>query len=221
MNPKLLGATTLFAAFAILTATQSSHAGTVAVDLATFNAETVGQTTTNFDGYTVQDPSGYDGFTNPASITVNGITFTASSPFLNINDPSIYGTTGNVITNSYPPGGDFDTLTITLGSNVTAFGVDFASSVNLVSFALNNGFTQTVGASTDYSAPGFVGFVSTQPFNVITLSIASPEGWEVADVVTASATPLPAALPLFASGLGGLGLLGWRRKRKAAAVAAA
>ena len=33
-----------------------------------------------------------------------------------------------------------------------------------------------------------------------------------------SATPLPAALPLFASGLGALGLLGWRRKRKNASV---
>jgi hypothetical protein len=33
-------------------------------------------------------------------------------------------------------------------------------------------------------------------------------------------TPLPAALPLFATGLGGLGLLGWRRKKKAAALAA-
>lgn len=33
----------------------------------------------------------------------------------------------------------------------------------------------------------------------------------------ASGTPLPAALPLFATGLGGLGLLGWRRKRKAQA----
>ena len=32
-------------------------------------------------------------------------------------------------------------------------------------------------------------------------------------------TPLPAALPLFATGLGALGLLGWRRKRKAAAAA--
>jgi hypothetical protein len=29
------------------------------------------------------------------------------------------------------------------------------------------------------------------------------------------AASLPAALPLFATGLGGLGLLGWRRKRKA------
>jgi hypothetical protein len=32
-------------------------------------------------------------------------------------------------------------------------------------------------------------------------------------------TPLPAALPLFATGLGALGLLGWRRKRKNAAIA--
>ena len=32
-----------------------------------------------------------------------------------------------------------------------------------------------------------------------------------------SSTPLPAALPLFATGIGVLGLLGWRRKRKQAA----
>ncbi len=39
---------------------------------------------------------------------------------------------------------------------------------------------------------------------------------------SANATPLPAALPLFATGLAGLGLLGWRRKRKnAAAILAA
>ena len=35
------------------------------------------------------------------------------------------------------------------------------------------------------------------------------------------ATPLPAALPLFATGLGAIGLFGWRRKRKAAAALAA
>src|SRR5262249_9770085 len=37
---------------------------------------------------------------------------------------------------------------------------------------------------------------------------------------TVSATPPPAGLPLFATGLGALGLLGWRRKRKGAAEAA-
>ena len=35
-----------------------------------------------------------------------------------------------------------------------------------------------------------------------------------------TATPLPAALPLFATGLGGLGLLGWRRRRRASAISA-
>jgi len=34
----------------------------------------------------------------------------------------------------------------------------------------------------------------------------------------AAATPLPTALPLFASGLGALGLFGWRRRRKPQAV---
>jgi hypothetical protein len=35
--------------------------------------------------------------------------------------------------------------------------------------------------------------------------------------VASSVTPLPATFPLFATGIGGLGLLGWRRKRKARA----
>ena len=39
--------------------------------------------------------------------------------------------------------------------------------------------------------------------------------------INTATTPLPAALPLFASGLGALGLLGWRRKRKAVALATA
>jgi hypothetical protein len=34
-----------------------------------------------------------------------------------------------------------------------------------------------------------------------------------------TATPLPGALPLFATGLGALGLLGWKRKRKSQAAA--
>jgi hypothetical protein len=40
----------------------------------------------------------------------------------------------------------------------------------------------------------------------------------IIDNNSVSQTPLPAALPLFAGGLGALGLLGWRRKRKARAA---
>jgi hypothetical protein len=39
-------------------------------------------------------------------------------------------------------------------------------------------------------------------------------------LTSVAATPLPAALPLFASGLGALGFLGWRRKRTARSLAA-
>ena len=41
-----------------------------------------------------------------------------------------------------------------------------------------------------------------------------------ASFTVGAATPLPAALPLFATGLGALGLFGWRRKKKTAALAA-
>lgn len=39
--------------------------------------------------------------------------------------------------------------------------------------------------------------------------------------ISTSEVPLPAALPLFATGLGIMGLLGWRRRRKGTAVTAA
>jgi hypothetical protein len=50
-------------------------------------------------------------------------------------------------------------------------------------------------------------------------ALGTGAGSSVTVTPVVSATPLPAALPLFATGLGALGLLGWRRKRKAQAAA--
>ena len=59
---------------------------------------------------------------------------------------------------------------------------------------------------------------------VVFSSVSVGGGWifQSAGLLISSAsqlsqTPLPAALPLFVTGLGALGLLGWRRKRKQAA----
>jgi hypothetical protein len=68
--------------------------------------------------------------------------------------------------------------------------------------------------------------VCSSPYNTelrnvsIGLFVATNEAVTFSD--TPFATPIPATLPLFAGGLGAMGLLGWRRKRKnAAAIAAA
>jgi len=51
-------------------------------------------------------------------------------------------------------------------------------------------------------------------------TIINPVSWfPGTGTLTVQATPIPAALPLFASGLGVIGLLGWRRKKKRATLA--
>jgi hypothetical protein len=53
-----------------------------------------------------------------------------------------------------------------------------------------------------------------------TQSSSSVSGNTLIGTESVSATPLPATLPLFATGLGALGFFGCRRKRKTAAIAA-
>jgi hypothetical protein len=60
----------------------------------------------------------------------------------------------------------------------------------------------------------FVNSFGSATLDTLTFVCTAPGG-----CAQESATPLPAALPLFAGGLGALGFLGWRRKRKGAAEA--
>jgi hypothetical protein len=84
------------------------------------------------------------------------------------------------------------------------------------------------GFSFDEGVNEFVVYYDTLEFGPtyaydFSLPDISGEGFAITTFTASpSVTPLPAALPLFATGIGAMSLLGWRRKRKdAAAVAVA
>jgi hypothetical protein len=119
--------------------------------------------------------------------------------------------------------GDLENPTFDFSSNQLT--ITFSHNANFNNDATFNGpvFTITSGdlwgsiltvsglPAADVTAGG-----NTLAINWAGLTEPFPNGGQI--VITfapVATTPLPAALPLFATGLGGLGLLGWRRKRKA------
>jgi hypothetical protein len=112
--------------------------------------------------------------------------------------------------------------------NAPATGTGGTSSVNSsFSFIENQIYTVFMEVEVDPSG-GANGFGSADPIFTPPLFDSAGAGitLETSDGIgnnsLVGTTPIPAALPLFATGIGGLGLLGWRRKRKnAAAIAAA
>jgi hypothetical protein len=121
-----------------------------------------------------------------------------------------------------------DTLDVT-GGSFTFASVDLAANNGDVDFT----FTGSLSGVQKYSVSGVepgrfgpFGFdtISNPDADItiddlkITLHILGSSG-NIDNIVlnsVVSTVPLPAAPPLFATGLGLLGLLGWRRKRKAA-----
>jgi hypothetical protein len=121
--------------------------------------------------------------------------------------------------------------------SLTLFGTDVLNpSDSFLGFSLTSGLSATStqllfnysGSSLEFAIvdnpPGndavqwFEGGVSA----IIPPVLGSREFYEGTQPIgQVSAAPLPAALPLFAAGLGAMGLLGWRRKRKYTAGIAA
>ncbi|MCC6778048.1 MAG: hypothetical protein IT537_15655 [Hyphomicrobiales bacterium] len=104
--------------------------------------------------------------------------------------------------------------TIKLGDANT--GTDHYASIalNATAIALLNG-----AAGGNFLFGGYVVFAG-DPLEDGVFGFSDGTPIAFLDTSSSSAVPVPAALPLFASGLGVIGLLGWRRKRKHASTAA-
>jgi hypothetical protein len=154
----------------------------------------------------------------PGGQTIGTLAFYRSGDLLN---PTTFNLIEGVNVRDHFNGGFVNTLsdnsvvsqTYTDGTNEVrldrqTFTLPAAFSTDTLAYIILTNLDVNVPNS-DPNAPGNFIFLLGQPF-LAALSTNSP-----------SETPVPAALPLFATGLGALGLLAKRRKRKAAAAIAA
>jgi hypothetical protein len=198
MKSKLLG---LIACIALLDASQAEA------------ATLVGQST---------DASGID------DLVVDGVSYNVS--FEHVNYGSVPGLNPSTFYGN--PSGAFDASSALI-SALNSFGVtglvdvpgSFVRNEDLVVPIVVNQFgLAVVGAQCISNSSGCVtGWdqVNTSlPDNGMEI-FPSDQEFDFAVFSAGAATPLPAALPLFATGLGAMGLLVWRKKRKGAELAAA
>ena len=132
-------------------------------------------------------------FNLAASADVLGLVLTFDvSPTLNINIASSHLFSGDPNGSSAPVAANVGCATIACSWNVASAGAYFLEITGNVTSQLNSRF--------NLLPVGYGGAIASVSESV-------------------SEAPLPAALPLFATGLGAMGLFGWWRKRKAQAVA--
>ena len=164
-------------------------------------------------------------------------------------DPVLPTTTNNytvpIGTSAFPPPGtatwdfeysvDFGSSKLTESDTSATLSILNTNNGQLLSFdpsstllgdATNgNGYQNAENLGFSFVAALFSGFgfdPTAADQYVITLTLDNSTGTQLASVtenVDAAATPLPATLPLFVSGLGALGFFGWRRKRQPRAFA--
>jgi hypothetical protein len=152
--------------------------------------------------------------TGPQTLVVGGMPEPGGNQTLNFNlfNPSL---------------GDLQSVTFGLQSgifvNEGATNISATATVNGSQiFSQNFGGTFNAGPTSIAANPFFVGVGTFSAFLQFsdTCITCGGEGWSsnspqgLSVTYTFNPVPLPAALPLFASGVAGLGLMGWLKRRK-------
>jgi len=133
---------------------------------------------------------------------------------------------GNTVSIPFPE--QFTDVTFTVSASapfitggivdVTATGSDGASASDSFRADNVNDPFAPVTTSQDFTFTGATDLtsvsISTATSSIIGGNIPTVTGIDFSGISGISEVPLPATFPLFASGLGALGLFGWRRKRK-------
>jgi hypothetical protein len=181
---------------------------------------------------------------NNLSVTFNGTTYTYNVTFENIAYDILYNCNGQNVCSSPPTfngkEGLAEAVAVALANALNSFHVTGISGISpngqqpyaniIIPFVLNADGTETAAWDHFCSSAYDACDDAPIPSNTWAATWSGPltndtnggnplGGDEDFTLFTLASTPLPAALPLFATGLGGLGLLGLRRKRKARAVA--
>lgn len=141
-------------------------------------------------------------------------TLTFSSENVNFGDVTV-GTTETIpVTATFTLDTGFDSVLWDLRVPPSSFSAPNNCDVESTTCVVDVSFSPTTSGS----------FSDALTFSGLEFSLTTGLSGGVADAFVnlsgtgvPAATPLPAGLPLFATGLGALGLLGWYRKRKALA----
>jgi hypothetical protein len=201
----------------------NSYAATIEyTTLSSLTGATTGATTVNFDAAAtgISCPPCFTGVTSGPNMpyVYMGLTFTTDSTNLNINTAG-GGYPAPNLSNSTPA----TSLTIDLGSAVTAFGLDFFTpGASDVTISFGN-YTSPSISTGSFGPIQFEGFTSDTPFQVVTLTFSGgdPDGFSVFDVTTAvAAVPEPSTWAMMLLGFCGLGFLAHRRRNQTSALAA-
>jgi hypothetical protein len=130
-------------------------------------------------------------------------------------DPAVSGRVGPLALDAFSSNlpASYGTFEFVYNGAGSVLCIQEFSSTNFCS--VTKGTDEAFSAFFPVTASGGLTFAGALIASTSSDEVSGTDSGTVTMRVAAPATPLPAALPLFATGLGALGLLGWRRKRKA------